>query len=346
MAKQVILQINGLRVEFGGLRAVNDVSLEICSEEILSIIGPNGAGKTTLFNALTGLADISQGTIKFCGRDLAEQISISLALRWVLTGLFTALLGVIALNLNSLWRVMIVDLYKYREPFSWIKAYSGGIDYLAALGVTELTLTLVFAFTLGLVGAATVWWRGRHAPEKISRKGIVRTFQNIRLFSQLSAEENVLVALDRFYRYRFWSQLLGLPRSKDEELLLKESALDALQFVGLDSVRNTKAANLSYGDQRRLEIARAIATKPQLILLDEPGAGMNPSETGKLMELIRGIRDRGISVVLIEHHMKVVMGISDRVAVFDRGEKIADGGVEEVRGDIRVIEAYLGESEV
>jgi ABC-type branched-subunit amino acid transport system ATPase component len=252
-----LLEIRELTKDFGGVRAIDGLDLEIDSGQIVAVIGPNGAGKTTLFNLVTGMTPPDRGDIVLDGRSI-----------------------------------------------------------------------------VGL------------RPSQILALGVARTFQTVRLFPEMTVRENVMVARHCRTRSGMLKAILRVPSFRREEAHTRERAEQALALFGTRLVGwrlDTPARSLSYANRRRLEIARAMASDPRVLLLDEPTAGMNPYETRELTELIRKLRDQtGIAVLLIEHDMRVVKGISERVVVLDYGQKIADGRYQEVATDERVIEAYLG----
>lgn len=278
MAKTV-LSIENITVQFGGVVAVNNLSMHVDEGEIVSLIGPNGAGKTTAFNAITGVYQATNGRVIFHDDVLLESHP---------TG-----------KMKKLYAGENADLYH-----KMIKK----------------------------------------TPDKIAKLGMGRTFQNIRLFKELSVLDNVLIAKHMRLKGNVFTDTFMI--NHKEEKRIREECLELLKIVDLYDLKDEVASSLPYGKQRHLEIARALATEPTLLLLDEPAAGMNPQETEELTALIRRLRkDFNLTILLIEHHMNLVMDISDRIYVIDFGKLISSGTPDVVQKDQRVIDAYLGVAE-
>jgi amino acid/amide ABC transporter ATP-binding protein 1, HAAT family (TC 3.A.1.4.-) len=250
-----MLEVKNIGISFGGLKAVDNFSLELQENELSGLIGPNGAGKTTIFNLLTGVYRPDNGSIRLDGKELTGKSII-----------------------------------------------------------------------------------------EINQAGIARTFQNIRLFSNLSVLDNVKAGLHNHHSYSTFEGIFRLPRYRAQEKEMNRRAEELLSVFHLEQMAEVKAKNLPYGSQRKLEIARALATEPKLLLLDEPAAGMNPNETAELMETIQLVRKRfHMTILLIEHDMKLVSGICERLTVLNFGKLLKQGDTQEVLHDPEVVKAYLGE---
>ena len=276
-----LLKLENVTMQFGGVVAVNDLSMHVGEGEIVALIGPNGAGKTTAFNCITGVYEPSNGRISYDGNPIITN-----------------------------------------HPTGKMKKIYAGHE--ADKFISEKILN--------------------PTPDEITKLGIARTFQNIRLFKSMTVFENVLTAMHVRAKANVFSSVFRL--SWKEEKRMAEATEKLLDEQGLLSHRDDKATSRPYGLQRRLEIARALATRPKLLLLDEPAAGMNPQETQELSAFIKEIKNRyDLTVLMIEHHMDLVMGISDRIYVLDFGSLIAEGTPEEVQNNQRVIDAYLGVAE-
>ena len=274
--KKNVLRLENVTMQFGGVVAVNNLSMEVNDGEIVALIGPNGAGKTTAFNCITGVYQPTNGLVEFMGTPIMEGMP----------------------------RGKMAKLYAGENAGRYTKFIS-------------------------------------HTPDEITKSGIARTFQNIRLFKNQSVFDNVLIAKHMRAKQNPISATFML--NYKEEKRMREETLELLKEQGLEKYADYEAGSLPYGLQRRLEIARALATSPKLLCLDEPAAGMNPQETDELAEFITMIRKRyNLAILLIEHHMNLVLGISDRIYCIDFGKLISSGAPETVANDPKVIEAYLG----
>ena len=271
-----VLHVENVTMQFGGVVAVNNLTLDVNKNEIVALIGPNGAGKTTAFNCITGVYEPTNGLVSLDGNVIIENHP----------------------------QGKMVNEYKGENAGKYEKVI-------------------------------------KKTPDQITKLGVARTFQNIRLFSNLTVFDNVLIAKHMRAKQNIFSATFRL--NAKEEKRMRQEALDLLKMQDMLHLKDEIASSLPYGLQRRVEIARALATEPHLLLLDEPAAGMNPQETLELTDFIKEIKEKfNLSVFMIEHHMDLVMKISERIYVLDFGKMIASGTPEEIQKNSRVIDAYLG----
>ena len=367
-----VLRMENITMQFGGVVAVNDLSIEVNKGEIVALIGPNGAGKTTAFNCITGVYQPTNGLINFMGRTIvrnhpggkmAREYLGENAARYssdysgeddpetiaALAELDArcAAEAAAAEKENAARLDSEKDEEKRKSLYNEAEARKAEIEagYNAPRErlLTQLKDRAGARIELARAIDPDVMTNKVYAPtpDKITYLGIARTFQNIRLFSALSVLDNVLIAKHMRAKQNVFSATLRLNRR--EERRMREEAMALLAEQGLDHLKDEVAGSLPYGIQRRLEIARALATSPKLLLLDEPAAGMNPQETQELGEyIVRLRREHDLTILMIEHHMDLVMQFSDRIYVIDFGKLISSGTPEVVKADKRVIDAYLG----